>query len=186
MLSTSKYQKCIPIARIHGGSNHNMIIYLHEDGIDLKDIKATLTKELGSRFSSSDIDKFLEGKTYEECKELNISDDGEFRILPDQERSVNFYAAASGAGKSYNIDNFIEEYIKNNPNNEIFQISSKNEGEDPAFYPRFANKIMYVPFSSLTRPIDHTKFGDCIFIFDDTETITGMDIPSSEENRQRE
>lgn len=180
MLSFNKYKGGKPIAITRGGKKERTL-YLYEDAVSKDALVKDLHNDLGGKVTKEYLDEMIGDINYH--SEINLENE-QFVMLPEPGRSVNFYASKSGSGKSYQIADFVEQYHKMHPKNEIFLVSSKAEGEDPAYYPRFKDIIQYVDFTKLTKPLDHRKFKDVLFIFDDTETITQLDDDDEDYHRQ--
>lgn len=196
--------KSLPIAKIIGGPSDGRKIYLHEEidddlkeDIQKQDLALKLYDDLKTskaKISLEDITKSLKeysvSSNSDYFKSIKLPKGSTFQVLPDEERDVQYIAAASGAGKSYYISKFVEQYLLKYPQNEIFLVSSKKRGEDPA-YNKFLDlrlpdengeisdqspfQFAYIDFAQLTRAINHNHFPNSLFIFDDTETISGLD-----------
>lgn len=77
-----------------------------------------------------------------------------------KERSVNFYTSTSESGKFWQIGELVVENHRLYPDNEIFLISSENEGENPAYYPRLKKIINFIKVGELSQLIAHKRVRD--------------------------
>jgi hypothetical protein len=97
---------------------------------------------------------------------------GQFQLSPskDIERQTIYVCGESGSGKSYFVSEYIVEYHKIFPKNEIYLVSEQTE--DPAF-----DKLDYVKrveIDGLDKdPIHYREFDNSLVIFDDVDCIKG-------------
>jgi hypothetical protein len=97
---------------------------------------------------------------------------GEFQLSPskDMERVTMYITSPSGGGKSYFASQYIQEYHKVLPKNEIYLVSEQDV--DPAF-----DKLDYIKriiIDDLDKdPLHYREFENCLVLFDDTDSIRG-------------
>ena len=95
-----------------------------------------------------------------------------FQLMPPNDAFRIFIAAPAGAGKSTFTANLLKQYKKKYKKNKIYMVSPTQD--DPA-YKDLMNDIEFIKIddSIITDAIDFKEFNDCIFVFDDTESLTG-------------
>lgn len=97
---------------------------------------------------------------------------GEFQLSPhkDMERVTMYITSPAGGGKSYFASQYIQEYHKVFPKNQIYLVSEQDE--DPAF-----DKLDYVKRINIedlhNDPIHYREFENCLVLFDDIDSIKG-------------
>lgn len=106
--------------------------------------------------------------------ELRLKDKPNLRFQPipnkEIEREVKYITGCSGAGKSYWIRNYAEEYHRAYPKREIYVVSSLKD--DPTL-----DKLKYLKRIKIHEPafmnesFDVNDFKDSLVIFDDTDCI---------------
>lgn len=135
-----------PIARIDKGKWNGERIYCDDEDRDNPKIKT---------FKKLAIDK---------------EDKGKFQLIPvKEERDCLFVCGPAGSGKSYISAEYIHEYAKKNPNNDIYLFSNCNN--DPAFEKLKIQQIK-IGDNLIDDPIDFKQFTNCVCIFDDIDSIT--------------
>jgi hypothetical protein len=109
-------------------------------------------------------------KSYFEELELNDKDDY-FQIMPQKDhRIIGWVTGSSGSGKSYFTRQFINEYHRINPRNNIYIFSSLQEDET-------LDKLKYIKRINLNSDkflniqLDIKDFKDTLIIADDTDVI---------------
>lgn len=177
MLSFKKNEGSYPVAKI---SQKKKIIYLNEDEDSDDDQILKTIEDLKINGKEDIIEKYKKSR-----KEI-VADKGEelelFPETPDINQRI-YVAGASGSGKSYWIASYIRSYLNLFPNNEVFLFSNKSKIvkdnkeilEDPA-YQKINDDfkkdvIVYIDVTTLTQPINHQDFKDCLFIWDDVENL---------------
>ena len=97
-------------------------------------------------------------------------DDGRLQLLPNKniERSILYVAGQSGSGKTWFCKEYLLEYQKIFPKNEIYMFSTVSD--DPSLK---EVKINYIDVSSIVDDdLDSSDFKDSMCIFDDIENIS--------------
>jgi len=94
--------------------------------------------------------------------------EGHIQVIPQHESSRIAVMGPSGAGKSVWISNFLKQYRKKYPKNEIYVFSPLKD--DPAFEDI---KLKYVKIdeSILEDPLEVKEFENGCLVFDDIESI---------------
>jgi hypothetical protein len=90
------------------------------------------------------------------------------------QREVGYICAPSGSGKSVFISKWLEIYNQIYPENDIYFFSFKTN-KDPA-YEKLYDKITWVPFHSMTEPVNTNDISNAIFVFDDTDAGSSVDL----------
>jgi hypothetical protein len=140
MFNLSKIGK--PIAQIDGGKNDKKIISIAED----KDKNAEDVKTFSS---------------------IHIPD-GKLQQVPNTniERDVLYITGKSGSGKSYYASQYLKQYKKAHPKNEIYLFSSVND--DKALDKM---KVKRIKLSPELEGLELSEFNDSCCIFDDCDVI---------------
>jgi hypothetical protein len=121
-------------------------------------------------------DPELDGIIRNGYTDIDLEAHQSFQQIPDnKERNILYITGASGSGKSYYSADFIKQYIKKNPKNEVLLFSSV--GDDAVLdkihkLKRF--KINDDDFITETFTID--DFRNCLLIFDDVDCISNKAI----------
>ncbi len=100
--------------------------------------------------------------------ELKIRD-GYMNLLPSNTRDIIYVCGPSGVGKSTFCSEFVKQYMKDKPDNDLFLFSRKDE--DPVFDKIRQIKRIYIDEELCEDPIDPTELAESLCIFDDTDTI---------------
>jgi len=161
MFSFLKLPNSYPIAVTN---KKRTVYFLPEIDPDEEALKSTITENNNLKFD--ELKELLFKPVLH--KEIILGKDEEFTPLPvthNNQRVAMTCIANSGSGKSTFIAKFIEQYHKKHPDNEVFLLSNKNEGDEPAF--KDLDYIQYIPINSLNEPINIKNFQDCLFLFDD-------------------
>jgi hypothetical protein len=121
---------------------------------------------------------YLSDKPVEDgVNELKTKGDVRIQQIPDKktERSVLYITGMSGSGKSVYSKNYIEQYHKMYPKNEVFIFSSLGEDAtlDKLKYLKRI-KIKETPF--LTSDLDTSDFSNSLCLFDDVDVISNKQI----------
>lgn len=188
MLST---KAGIPVAKIVNNDKYSSInlvletdedlhekVYKDNDDIDIFDF--ITEDEVEKCFKNrTDIrkNKFVVPKSIiEKAKKLSkyefMIKEGSLEPMPNlrHERDVLYVAGPSGSGKSTYIGNYINNYKKTFPNNDVVVISKVDK--DPAFDKFKPIRIEISTENIIDNPIVVSEFKNCLVIFDDIDTIT--------------
>jgi len=97
--------------------------------------------------------------------------------VPGSERSTFYIPARSNSGKTTWIANYLDDYMEQFPNNEIYVFSGVPKDE-PAFQ-RFGSKVTimnleYFRDNPVTKIEELTEFADSMCIFDDINSIPDL------------
>jgi len=148
-----------------------MALNLNRIGRELAVIKDN-AKFKKAIFSVASDDKFDETDVIRPFSHFEI-DKGFFQYIPDtdRDRDTIFVAGTAGSGKSYWTAQYIKEYRKKYPDNDIYLITG-NEASDPVFEDlKYLKKINLEGI--LGDPIDYTEFKNCLCVFDDIDACAG-------------
>lgn len=108
---------------------------------------------------------------------FKVKGDVMIQHIPDKntERSVLYVTGQSGSGKSYYCKNYIEQYHKMYPKNEVFMFSSLADDAtlDKLKYMKRI-KIKEQPF--LNAELETSDFSKSLCIFDDCDVISNKEI----------
>ena len=109
-----------------------------------------------------------EDDTIKQFKSMKLTD-GKFQQIPnlDTERECGFITGPSGSGKSTYIYNYLVEYKKRKPKNEVYLFSILNEDKSLD-----AIKPLRVKIDDNLKEFDIENFRDSMVIFDDTDVIS--------------
>jgi hypothetical protein len=116
-------------------------------------------------------DTFEGDEKIKEFDELQLQS-GEFQLSPSKtmERVTMYITSPAGGGKSYFASQYIQEYHKIFPKNEIYLVSEQDE--DPAF-----DKLDYIKRIVIddldNDPLHYREFENCLVLFDDIDSIKG-------------
>jgi Cdc6-like AAA superfamily ATPase len=174
----------------HKGKKPKLEINPNEYSTELRDLKPSERTKLVARLQEAhtkglEPDQLIgEGtigkKLYEriiadnaKTTHMDISDDGQFQLLPSPDptkREVFYIAGASGSGKSYIAKGIAEVYKKLFPDREIYLISKLEEDST-------LDKVKDLKRVNIQSFIDDyphlEEFENCLVIFDDYDTFTG-------------
>jgi Cdc6-like AAA superfamily ATPase len=106
---------------------------------------------------------------------INLPYDSKFSLLPDtrgNKRNIWYIAGASGSGKSFIAKQIAENYNKLYPDRNIFIVSALEEDDTLDNMKVKKNKIIRLDYKEFKAdPPDINSVSDCLFIFDDVDTI---------------
>lgn len=150
----------------------------------------TQLNQLSEAIESKD-PKYLDGKLLKTYNTIMTNghvgteyktNDGVFSLCcnndPNQRDSI-YITGPSGSGKSTFIGNFIKEYIKRNPTNDIVLFSMKDE--DPALDPYHPMRIK-IDRGLIDDPIDLAELENSLVIFDDIDQIGDKKLQNAVHN----
>lgn len=102
---------------------------------------------------------------------LCLTIDGKFQQIPDPEteRQILYITGASGSGKSTYTANYIKNYKKMFPKNEIYCLSALN---DDVSLDVVKPKRIIIDNTLITDPICIEEFKDSCVVFDDIDVIS--------------
>jgi len=103
-------------------------------------------------------------------KNIELQGDMMFFPIPDVtlERSIVYAAGRSGSGKSYFCANWLKEYKKLYPDNEIYVFSLIDEDEK---IDDIGVHRIKIDSDLVNRPLEITDFADSVVLFDDIDVI---------------
>ena len=133
-----------------------------------------LAKVEGGKYDKKIISVTAEHKTEEDTysKPFHcLTIDGKFQQVPDPEteRQILYITGASGSGKSTYTANYIKNYKKMFPKNEIYCLSALKDDESlDVIQP----KRIIIDESLVSDPIDIEEFKDSCIVFDDIDVIS--------------
>jgi hypothetical protein len=174
MFSFHKLSNSYPIAK----TNKNRTVYfVPEVAPDIEAYQDEVIKN-GKLESVKEIRELLTGNVL--MSSVTLAKGEEFFPLPvvhNKKRVAISIIGNSGSGKSVFTSNFIKKYHKLLPDNELFLLSNKNQGDEPAF--EDIEDLKYIPINSLNEPVNVKNFKNCLFVFDDIHEGVILD-PESE------
>jgi hypothetical protein len=102
---------------------------------------------------------------------LKIADSGKFYQMPDKntERGVCYITGASGSGKSTYCANYITEYKKIYPKNNIYVFSALKDDDS---LDKIEPKRIKIDERLITDPLLVEDFKDSLVVFDDIDVIS--------------
>lgn len=105
--------------------------------------------------------------------EFKTGKDEKFQVIPDtsRERTIVYITAASGAGKSYWCCEYIKEYLKIHPKNNIYLFSSISDDSSIDKIKKLKRINIKGP-DFLTSDFTAEDFEKSLTIFDDCDCIT--------------
>jgi hypothetical protein len=118
-----------------------------------------------------------EMKARNQADEIDITkSNNSFKVIPTEgSRDVVYLVGRSGSGKSYQIKQYVIEYHKIYPKNDIFLISPKNDDETFDDVKKWIIKLrLDEQFIETEISLDDCK--NSLFIFDDIEAIMNKHI----------
>lgn len=117
-------------------------------------------------------DSEQDGKLNHIFKDLHIKT-GKFQLICDktEDRHTMFVSGHAGSGKSYFVAQYVKEFIKTYPEQEIFLISENTD--DPALDSIKEIIRLRVGEYLIEDPFDWTEFHNCLIIYDDIDSING-------------
>lgn len=202
MISQNEIRNNYPIAEIQGAKTKGDFIYFTNKPYKADIVADHLTKTVNEPFEQlqkvaqetnpqilngylKDIELPTELKLYEsngfildEAAANEPTKDLSFFPVPRPKRVTNrevgYICAPSGSGKSVFISKWLKIYNQIYPDNDIFFFSFKTV-EDPA-YKDLYDKITWVPFHTMTEPVNTNDVKDCIFVFDDTDAGSSVNL----------
>lgn len=141
-LNFDKIGKTISIVK--GGKYNNKIISVNTDDDDK--IKKSFTK-------------------------LKLPDSGKFSQMPDKnvERQILYISGPSGSGKSTYCSNYIIEYKKIYPKNNVYVFSALKDDES---LDKIEPKRVKIDERLITEPLYVDDFKDSLVVFDDIDVIS--------------
>ncbi len=99
-----------------------------------------------------------------------------FQQIPDnRERNILYITGASGSGKSYYSADYINQYIKKNPNNEIYLFSSVSDDKVLDKIKKL-KRVNINNADFLHTEFDIDDFKNSLLIFDDTDCISNKPL----------
>ena len=120
-----KNQKIINLKKIIYNTIIQMALNFENIGTPVAKILDKNKKELNTVYLA-DLEIHQKPRHIYETIELQANET--FQQIPDnRERNILYITGASGSGKSYYSDDYINRYIKKNPNNEIYLFSSVSD-----------------------------------------------------------
>jgi hypothetical protein len=202
MISQNDIRNNYPIAEIQGGNSKEDYIYFsnkpykadiladhlskttNESFINLqKEAQKTKKEILDACLKDIQLPVVLklyeqDGQTLDEPTSSNDNKELSFFPVPRPkrvtQREVGYICAPSGSGKSVFIAKWLKIYNEIYPDNEIFFFSFKTN-KDPA-YKDIYDKITWIPFHQMTEPVNTNDVKDAIFIFDDTDAGSSVNL----------
>lgn len=112
----------------------------------------------------------VEGST---VKDFKLKDDRyELMILPSnnvkgiQREAISVFGKP-GCGKSYQIAQYVRNYLVARPRNKVYFYSANKLKNDPSYDEYLREKIIQVDLMTVDCPIDPADYTDSLFIFDD-------------------
>lgn len=118
--------------------------------------------------------KIYLGKDNEDYKSFNglTLDNGFFQLVPNRkkDRATIAIVAPSGAGKSWFTSEYIKQYIKTYPNNEVFFFSEKPVDKIIDDIEKVQRVV--IDDDILNNPIDYKELNQCLVCFDDIDGLT--------------
>lgn len=148
-----------------------MSLNLYKIGREIAVVKDN-SKMKKSVFSVSNDDKYDADELIKPFNHFQLTS-GTFQYIPDIERDRDtiFVAGTAGSGKSYWASQYIKEYHKIYPSNQIYLITGNN-ADDPAFENmKYVKKINLEGI--LDDPLPYEEFKDCLAVFDDIDACSG-------------
>ena len=128
------------------------------------------TKKHNGQFVYVNTDLHSKGET-----KLSVPYDAKLQILPDtrgDKRNIYYIAGASGSGKSYVAKSICENYHKLYPDRFIYIVSALDEDETLDSMKVNKKKIQRLDYKTFVDdPPDINSVSDCMFVFDDVDTI---------------
>jgi Cdc6-like AAA superfamily ATPase len=121
-------------------------------------------------------DPELDGEVRNGYTNIKLESHQSFQQIPDnKERNILYVTGASGSGKSYYSVEYIHQYIKKHPKNDVFLFSSVGEDNVLDKIKKLKwFKIHDEDFVGKTFTVD--DFKDCLLIFDDVDCISSKPI----------
>jgi hypothetical protein len=205
MISQNEIRNNYPIAEIQGGNSKEDYIYFSNKPYKADILADHLSKTTNESFSNlqkeaqktkkeildaclKDIQLPVELKLYEQDAQVldeptSSNENKELSFFPvprpkrETLREVGYICAPSGSGKSVFISKWLKIYNEIYPDNEIFFFSFKTN-KDPAYNDLY-DKITWIPFHEMTEPVNTNDVKDAIFIFDDTDAGSSVNIDES-------
>lgn len=117
-----------------------------------------------------EIDTVYVGEDDEDFDEIKLKHNEFTQLIPsNRERDVLYITAASGGGKSYFTLQFLKEYQKKNPKNDVFLFSSLTEDETLDQFKKLKRVKLNEDF--LNEDFIIEDFRDTCIVFDDTDCI---------------
>ena len=123
------------------------------------------------------LDKYLQkGKTEVELPQTHYLEQMHIKV-PGSERSTFYIPARSNSGKTTWIANYLEDYLEQFPNNEVYLFSGVPK-EEPAFE-KFGKKVtvmdlQYFRDNPITKAEELSDFANSMCIFDDINSIPDL------------
>lgn len=163
MFSYYNLQNSIPIAIME--KTHKKVYFIDDVNADEKKLRAMYLRNHPKLLESNNVIDFFEKQLL--FQELTLPPDSEDQFIPIQNKQREVYSiiAPSGSGKSVLCSKLIKEYIKQNPDNEVFLLSNKDDGEDPAYKDL---NIQYINVLNMTHAVNLKNFDQAsLIIIDD-------------------
>ena len=123
------------------------------------------------------LDKYLQkGKTEVELPQTHYLEQMHIKV-PGSERATFYIPARSNSGKTTWIANYLEDYLEQFPNNEVYLFSGVPK-EEPAFE-KFGKKVtvmdlQYFRDNPITKAEELSDFANSMCIFDDINSIPDL------------
>lgn len=162
MFSYYNLENSIPIAITE---KTNKKVYFIDNIIDEKKLRAMYLRNHPKLLESNNVIEFFEKQLLFQELSLPADSDDQFIPIQNKQREVYSIIAPSGSGKSVLCSKLIKQYIKQNPDNEVFLLSNKDDGEDPAYKDL---NIQYINVLNMTQPVNLKNFDKpALIIIDD-------------------
>ena len=136
-----------PMCKINGGKYNNKVVHYSEH-------------------DDNDVDL-----SYCPFKQLTLTGDAKFEPFPNttQERDILYICGPSGSGKSFYTKQYIRNYIKCFPDNEIYMFSKLTEDKSLDDIEQLQRIILDERL--ITEPFDVKDFENTLVIMDDIDCI---------------
>jgi len=148
------------------------IIYIYLMSLNFDKIGRTLSTTKGGKYNNKIVSVSPEDdeKIKKSFTKLKILDSGKFYQMPDKnkERQILYITGASGSGKSTYCANYIMEYKKIFPKNDIYVFSALKDDES---LDKVEPKRVKIDERLITDPLFVEDFQNSIVIFDDIDCI---------------
>lgn len=131
---------------------------------------------------------FSNGKVFEETIDFSkyrFEPVPHGRVTTKFPRFVNYYLAQSNSGKSYSIAQYCKHYIEAFPKNFIIYASANPITNDKN-YDSIRDKIKELDLMKLEQVIDFLEFKDCLFVFDDCDSMFSTNMTDLDERLTEE
>jgi hypothetical protein len=125
-------------------------------------------KKVGEVFLFSNKNKDLEG-----FSEMELEDNHKFQLIPDmnKNRDCIYVAGQSGSGKSFFCKEYLKEYIKLHPKNDLYLFSYLDEDETIDQIKKL-QRFDINDKEFMNEELDPKDFKNCCIVLDDIEMIS--------------